>query len=67
MKAKLYELAKKEGTVVWYGGGPMDRMRENAKDFETKYPGVKVEVLRFVTVAGYQRFRPGDERKAIHC
>ncbi len=55
-EAKLYELAKKEGTVVWYGSSPLEGMKATAKDFETKYPGLKVEVLRIVGVAGYQRF-----------
>ncbi len=55
-EAKLYELAKKEGTVVWYCGNPLEWSRENEKDFEAKYPGIKVEVLRIVGVAGYQRF-----------
>jgi iron(III) transport system substrate-binding protein len=54
--AKLYEAAKKEGTVVWYESGPLEPMKEVATMFEKKYPGVKVEVLRIVGVAQYQRF-----------
>ncbi len=53
---KLYELAKKEGTVVWYESGPLEPMKEVANEFEKKYPGIKVEVLRIVGVQQYQRF-----------
>ncbi len=55
-EAKLYELAKKEGTLVWYGNSPLEAMKNMAKDFESKYSGVRVEILRIVSVAGYQRF-----------
>ena len=54
--AKLYELAKKEGSVVWYESGPLEAMQNVARDFETQYPGIKVEVQRIVGVAQYQRF-----------
>lgn len=54
--AKLYEAAKKEGTVVWYESGPIEPLKEVAADFEKKYPGIKVEVLRIVGVQQYQRF-----------
>ncbi len=55
-EAKLYEAAKKEGTVVWYESGPIEPMKEVAIEFEKKYPGIKVEVLRIVGVQQYQRF-----------
>ncbi|MSQ57219.1 MAG: extracellular solute-binding protein [Limnohabitans sp.] len=55
-EAKLYEAAKKEGTVVWYESGPIEPMKEVANEFEKKYPGIKVEVLRIVGVQQYQRF-----------
>ncbi len=55
-EAKLYDLAKKEGTLVEYGSAPLETMKEMAKDFEAKYPGIKMEILRIVGVAGYQRF-----------
>ncbi len=55
-EAKLYEAAKKEGTLVWYGGAPADPMRLMANDFEAKYPGIKVEITRLVGVAQYQRY-----------
>ena len=31
---KLYEAAKKEGTVVWYESGPIEPLKEVAADFE---------------------------------
>jgi len=55
-EAKLYELAEKEGTVVWYESAPLEAMQAIALAFEKKYPGVKVEVLRVVGVQQYQRF-----------
>ncbi len=55
-EVKLYELAKKEGTIVWYGASPLEGMNENAKDFNAKYPGVKVEIMRVMGIAQYQRF-----------
>ena len=55
-EAKLYEAAKAEGTVVWYVGGPLDGMNAIAAEFQKVYPGIKVETLRLVGVAQYQRF-----------
>ena len=55
-EAKLYEAAKKEGTVVWYESAPLEPMKAIALEFEKKYPGIKVEVLRIVGVQQYQRF-----------
>ncbi len=52
----LYEAAKKEGTVVWYESAPLEPMKAVAGEFEKKYPGIKVEVLRIVGVQQYQRF-----------
>ena len=54
--AKLYEAAKKEGSLVWYESAPLEPMKEVASEFEKKYPGIKVEVLRIVGVQQYQRF-----------
>ena len=62
-EAKLYEAAKKEGTVVWYGGAPLEPMRGMADDFMAKYPGVKVEILRLIGVAQYQRFMQETDAK----
>ena len=61
--AKLYEAAKKEGTVVWYESAPLEPMRVVATEFEKKYPGIKVEVLRIVGVQQYQRFMQETQAK----
>ena len=55
-EAKLYEAAKKEGTVVWYVSAPIEPMKDVANEFEKRYPGIKVEVLRIVGIQQYQRF-----------
>lgn len=54
--ARLYELAKKEGTVVWYVSAPLEPSNAIAEVFQKKYPGVRVEILRIVGPAQYQRF-----------
>jgi len=55
-EAKLYELARKEGKVVWYESAPLEAMKAVAAEFEKRYPGIKVETLRIVGVQQYQRF-----------
>ncbi|MBS7701550.1 MULTISPECIES: extracellular solute-binding protein [unclassified Chelatococcus] len=55
-EAKLYELAKQEGTVVWYNGAPSAAMQNIANAFMEKYPGVTVEVIRLANLQQYQRF-----------
>ena len=61
--AKLYELAKKEGTVVWYVSAPLEAATAIAGVFQKKYPGVRVEVLRIVGPAQYQRFMQETQAK----
>ena len=71
-EAQLYELAKKEGKVVWYESAPLEPMQAIALAFEKKYPGIKVEVLRIVGVQQYQRFmqevqaKQHNRRRAAH-
>jgi iron(III) transport system substrate-binding protein len=55
-EAKLYEAAKSEGAIVWYVGGPLEGMNAIAAEFQKQYPGLKVQTLRLVGVAQYQRF-----------
>lgn len=55
-EAALYEAAKREGTVVWYVGGPLEGMNAIAAEFQKDYPGIKIETLRLVGVLQYQRF-----------
>src|SRR5262245_55568970 len=39
---ELYEKAKVEGSVVFYSGGPVTPYETFARDFEQRFPGVKV-------------------------
>jgi ABC-type Fe3+ transport system substrate-binding protein len=39
---ELYDKAKREGTVVLYGAGPAGSHDRWIKDFEQRYPGIKV-------------------------
>jgi ABC-type Fe3+ transport system substrate-binding protein len=55
-ESALYAAAKKEGTVVWSVGGPLEAMNAIAAEFEKQYPGIKVQTLRLVGVQQYQRF-----------
>ena len=54
--AALYEAAKTEGSLTWYVGAPLEGMQAIAKVFQEKYPGVKIQMMRMVGVAQYQRF-----------
>lgn len=60
-EAKLYELAKKEGTIVWYEAAPLEPMQELSDAFEKKYPGIKVQLLRTTGPQQYQRFMQESE------
>jgi len=55
-EALLYEEAKKEGKIVWYEAAPLEAMQNVVSVFETKYPGVKVQLLRTTGPQQYQRF-----------
>lgn len=55
-EAKLYELAKEEGEIVWYEAAPLEAMQALVGDFEKKYPGIKVQLLRISGPKQYQRF-----------
>ncbi len=41
---ELYAKAKAEGTVVFYSGGPVAPYERFAKDFEQRFPGLKVSI-----------------------
>ena len=64
-EARLYEAAKKEGKLVWYESAPLEAMKAVAAEFEKKYPGVKVEVLRIVGVAQYQQIGRASCRERV--
>lgn len=54
-EAALYEVAKKEGKVTFYHGGPPEPMKNISNSFEKKYPGITVELVRLVGPRMYQR------------
>ncbi len=62
-EARLYEGARKEGSLVWYVSGPIEPMKAVAEVFMKRYPGIKVETLRIVGVAQYQRFMQETQAK----
>jgi ABC-type Fe3+ transport system substrate-binding protein len=41
---ELYEKAKAEASVVFYSGGPVTPYESFAKDFERRFPGLKVSI-----------------------
>jgi ABC-type Fe3+ transport system substrate-binding protein len=52
----LYEAAKSEGVAVMYVSAPLDPMRAMLESFQSKYPGVTVELQRLVSTQQYQKF-----------
>ncbi len=54
--ATLYEAAKAEGSLTWYVGAPLEGMNAIAAEFEKLHPGIKIQTMRMVGVAQYQRF-----------
>ena len=41
---ELYEKAKVEGALVIYGGGPTSLYEEPAREFERRYPGIRITI-----------------------
>lgn len=62
-EAKLYENAKAEGSVVFYMSQPAESTHALAKAFESKYPGVKVELIRLVGPRLFDRFMAETQAK----
>jgi ABC-type Fe3+ transport system substrate-binding protein len=52
----LYEAAKAEGSLTWYVGAPLEGMNAIAAEFSKQHPGIKIQTMRMVGVAQYQRF-----------
>ncbi len=61
-EAALYEAAKKEGSLTWYVSAPLEGMQSLSNEFQKKYPGIKIQMMRTVGVAQYQKF--SDETSA---
>jgi iron(III) transport system substrate-binding protein len=62
-EAKLYELAKKEGQIVWYEAAPIEPMQQLVNKFSKRYPGIEVQLLRITGPQQYQRFMQETEAK----
>lgn len=64
--SKLYDAAKKEGTVVWwtahYAQSAADRIRDA---FKAKYPGIEVQFIRQTAQVIYQRLNQ-DLKSNVH-
>ncbi|MGH7685047.1 MAG: hypothetical protein ACREMT_11930, partial [Vulcanimicrobiaceae bacterium] len=64
--SKLYDAAKKEGTVVWwtahYAQSAADRIRDA---FKAKYPGIEVQFIRQTAQVIYQRLNQ-DLKSGVH-
>ena len=41
---ELYQLAKAEGSLLFYSGGPVVPYEDFVREFEKAYPGIKVSV-----------------------
>lgn len=54
--AALYEAAKAEGSLVWYTTNALDLSNALADYFEQQYPGVSVDVSRYIGTEQYQRY-----------
>jgi ABC-type Fe3+ transport system substrate-binding protein len=55
-QARLYELAKAEGKIMWYIAGPLEPFAARAKAFEKQFPGITVQIQRLTGPQLYQRF-----------
>ncbi len=54
--AELEKAARAEGKFLWYTTNALDVSQAAARDFERAYPGISVEIARFVGPQQYQRF-----------
>lgn len=59
--ATLYEAAKGEGSLVWYTTNALDLSNALADYFEQQYPGVSVDVSRYIGTEQYQRYLQESE------
>src|SRR6266699_6911461 len=65
---ELYEAAKKEGELTWYTAHSDDITSQAlGRNFESLYPGIKVNVLRTTAQVAYQRITQEIKASAIQC
>jgi iron(III) transport system substrate-binding protein len=64
--AKLYDAAKKEGTVVWWTGHYAQDAAERVREaFKAKYPGIEVQFIRQTGQVIFQRLTQ-DLKSNVH-
>jgi iron(III) transport system substrate-binding protein len=64
--SKLYDAAKKEGTVVWWTGHYAQDAAEKVRDaFKAKYPGIEVQFIRQTGQVIFQRLTQ-DLKSNVH-
>lgn len=64
--SKLYDAAKKEGTVTWWTGHYTQDAAEKVRDaFKAKYPGIDVQLLRQTGQVLFQRLTQ-DLKSNVH-
>lgn len=65
-EAELYEKAKGEGSVTWYVGYYTTALADSIRqDFEKKYPGVKVNVIKTTGQVAFQRVMQDIKSQSI--
>jgi iron(III) transport system substrate-binding protein len=64
--SKLYDAAKKEGTLVWWTGHYAQDAAERVRDaFKAKYPGIEVQFIRQTGQVIFQRLTQ-DLKSGVH-
>lgn len=64
--SKLYDAAKKEGSVVWWTAHYAQDAAERVRDaFKAKYPGIEVQFIRQTAQVIYQRLAQ-DLKAGVH-
>jgi iron(III) transport system substrate-binding protein len=66
--AALYEAAKKEGELTWYTVPQTSEVAEKmGRTFTTRYPGVKVNVVRTTAQVAFQRLNQDLKAGIANC
>ena len=66
--AQLHEAAKKEGQLTWYTVPQTSEVAERmGRSFSTRYPGVKVNVVRTTAQVAFQRLNQDLKAGAANC
>lgn len=66
--ASLYDAAKKEGELTWYTVPQTSEVAERmGRTFTTRYPGVKVNVVRTTAQVAFQRLNQDLKAGSANC